>query len=64
MGVLDKYRHTFYLIDGKALVTYSPSKELAHVTFGRENAFLACDDDKQYTIPFFSVGHVETEELL
>ena len=59
----DKYRHTFYLLDGEIIVTYSPSKELTHVTFGRETAFLANDDDKHYTIPFFYVGHVETEKI-
>lgn len=58
-----KYRHTFYLISGEVIVTYSESKELARVTFGRETAFLASDGEKEYTIPFFSVGYIETEEL-
>jgi hypothetical protein len=59
----DKYRHTFHLISGEILVTYSPSKELAHVTFGKETAFFASNDDYSYTIPFFSVGYVDTEEI-
>lgn len=64
MGTIDdKYRHTFYLISGEVLVTYSPSKELTHITFGNETAFLAGDERRYYTIPFFSVGYVETEEI-
>ena len=59
----EKYRHTFYLISGEIFVTYSDSKDLSHITFGRETAFLASDGKKEYTIPFFSVGYVETEEL-
>lgn len=59
----DKYRHTFYLISGEVIVAYSPNKELSHITFGNETAFLASDDRKYYTIPFFSVGYVETEEI-
>ena len=59
----DKYRHTFYLISGEVIVAYSPNKELSHITFGNETAFLASDDHKYYTIPFFSVGYVETEEI-
>ena len=59
----EKYRHTFYLISGEVFVTYSESRELTHITFGRETAFLASDGKKGYTIPFFSVGYVETEEL-
>lgn len=58
-----KYRHTFYLISGEVIVAYSSSKELSHITFGNETAFIASDDEKYYTIPFFSVGYVETEEI-
>lgn len=59
----DKYRHTFYLHSGEAIVAYSQSKELSHITFGKETAFFASDDHKYYTIPFTSVGYVETEEI-
>ena len=59
----EKYRHTFYLINGEVLVAYSISKELTHITFGNETAFIASDNHKYYTIPFFSVSHIETEEI-
>lgn len=59
----DKYRHTFYLLSGEVIVAYSPTKDLTHITFGRETAFLASDNDKYYTIPFFAVNYVKTEEL-
>lgn len=59
----DKYRHTFYLISGEVCVAYSESKEIAHITFGRETAFVASNGTITYTIPFFSVDRIETEEL-
>lgn len=59
----EKYRHTFYLINGEILVAYSASKELSHITFGNETAFIASNYNKYYTIPFFSVSHIETEEI-
>lgn len=57
------YRHTFYLLSGEVIVAYSSSKELSHITFGKETAFLASDYKKYYTIPFFAVNYVETEEV-
>jgi hypothetical protein len=59
----DKYRHTFYLVGGEVIVAYSSNKDLSHITFGNETAFFARDDHKYYTIPFFSVGYIETEEI-
>ena len=59
----DKYRHTYYLISGEVIVAYSPNKELSHITIWNETALLASDDHKYYTIPLFSVGYVETEEI-
>ena len=57
-----KYRHTFYLHSGKIIVAYSDVKELAHITLGRETAFLSSDEYTYYTIPFTSVDYVETEK--
>lgn len=57
-----KYRHTFYLHSGKIIVAYSDVKEMAHITLGRETAFLASDEYTYYTIPFTSVDYVETEK--
>jgi hypothetical protein len=58
-----KYRHTFYLHSGEVIVTYSQVKDLTHLTFGEETAIIADDGKIQYTIPFFSIGYVETEEI-
>lgn len=60
---MDKYIHTFYLISGEVIVAYSEAKEIAHITFGRETAFVASDDNVTYTIPFFSVDRIETEDI-
>lgn len=57
------YRHTFYLIDGTEKVSHSESAELGYMSFGREVAFIAYEDGLRYTIPFFSVGYIETEEV-
>jgi hypothetical protein len=57
-----KYRHTFYLHSGEVIVAYSDVKEMGHVTFGRETAFLASDEYNYYTIPFTSVNYVQTEK--
>ena len=59
----DKYRHTFHLVGGGTIVAYSSSEDLSHITFGRETSFLASDDEKSYIIPFFSVDHIEIEEI-
>lgn len=58
-----KYRHTFYLIDGKELSGYTEINGLCHITFGKETAFFLENEGVTYTIPFFSVGYIETEEL-
>jgi hypothetical protein len=55
------YRHTFYLLSGEILVGYSESKDIPHLTFGNETAFFTECDNIEYTIPFFSVGYIETE---
>lgn len=59
------YRHTFYLHDGTQLVSYSKSEHIGHISFGREVALIGYDEDNylKYTIPFTSVGYIETEEL-
>ena len=59
----EKYRHTFYLHSGEVLVAYSKVKDLTHISIDGETAFIADNGVVQYTIPFFSVGYVETEEI-
>ena len=58
-----KYRHTFYLHSGEVLVAYSSVKDLTHISFGGESAFIADNGEVQYTIPFFSVSYIETEQI-
>ncbi len=60
---MDKYRHTFYLISGDPLEIETESRDLCHVTFGDETAFIVEGEHITYTIPFFSVGYIETEEM-
>jgi hypothetical protein len=59
----DMYRHTFYLISGETIEIQSEVKELSHAAFGQESAFIGSDNEKFYTIPLFSVGYIETEEI-
>lgn len=58
-----KYTHTFHLLDGKEIVVKAENEGLCHISFGREVAFIAKGDDVTYTIPFFNVSCIETEEL-
>ncbi len=60
---MDKYKHTFYLLDGTELVGYTETNGLCHITFGGETAFVVDDGESTYTIPFFSVSYIETEEM-
>lgn len=57
------YQHTFYLLSGDTIVGESISPDLAHVTLGGETIFVVTDAEKQTSIPFFSVGYIETTEL-
>jgi hypothetical protein len=57
------YRHTFYLYNGETKVTYSPSEDIGHISFGDEVAFIAYENNMRYTIPFTSVGYIESEVL-
>lgn len=56
------YRHTFHLVNGEEVVGYSINKDLSHLTIGRETMFVTNDGAKNFSIPFFSVSHIETEK--
>lgn len=60
---MDKYRHTFYLIDGREIVGYTENNGICHITFGSETAFYVENGEITYAIPFFSVSYIETEEM-
>ena len=60
---MNKYRHTFNLLDGTEIVTESESRELCHITIGSETAFYVETEYALYTMPFFNVSYIETEEI-
>lgn len=58
-----KYKHTFHLLDGTNIEAMAENEGICHITFGNETAFYVQTEDVCYTIPFFNVSFIETEEL-
>ena len=59
---MHKYKHTFHLLDGEEIEAVSESPVICHITFGNETSFYVETVDILYTIPFFNVSYIETEE--
>ena len=58
-----KYTHTFHLLDGTEIVVKAENEGLCHISLGNEVAFIAYGDGVTYTIPFFNVSFIETEDI-
>lgn len=57
------YRHTFHLVDGDEVVTYSKSREMPTFNYGDVVTFVAENGKFRYTIPVLSILYAETEEV-
>lgn len=56
------YRHTFHLVDGEEIVTYSKGIEIPTFHYGDIVAFVGDNGKMRYAIPVLSIMYVETEE--
>jgi hypothetical protein len=56
------YKHTFHLVDGEEIVTYSKDVEIPTFHYGDVVAFVSDNGKMRYAIPVLSIMYVETEE--
>lgn len=57
------YRHTFVLVNGEQIVTYSDSAEIPSYKYGDVAVFSSKKGNVKYTIPVVSILCIETEEV-
>jgi hypothetical protein len=58
----DMYRHTFVLVSGEEIPTYSKSDKIPTMQYGDTMTFIGKNGDVMYTVPVLSILYVDTEE--